>query len=156
MARALPELFGTLIVVLQSESGDFFQVLWIQFYRRPCHPRCKRDAGVSNAALVCRFCLGTVRVGATPTKIAGSRVRRRRGASDLASQRRPPQRLRLRIHCPIFPPLARSSRIDDRIPTLDLAIGRFVADPARKAVRESGWAAPPSFRSHRSRFGTLL
>ena len=40
MARTFPELFGTLIVMLQRESGDFFQVLWIQFHGRPYHPGC--------------------------------------------------------------------------------------------------------------------
>ena len=39
MARTFPELFGTLIVMLQCESGDFFQVLWIQFHGTTLSPR---------------------------------------------------------------------------------------------------------------------
>src|ERR1700736_3876105 len=40
MARAFPELFGTLIVMLQRKEADFVQVLRIRFHRRPYHPRC--------------------------------------------------------------------------------------------------------------------
>jgi hypothetical protein len=40
MARALPELFGTLIVVLKCKEADFVQALRTQFHRRPYHARC--------------------------------------------------------------------------------------------------------------------
>src|SRR5271170_752332 len=51
MARAFPELFGTLIVVLQRKDADFVKVLWIQFHRRPYHRRFNLT-GASNAALI--------------------------------------------------------------------------------------------------------
>src|ERR1700737_1012699 len=35
IARAFPEFFGTLIVVLQREAGDFLQVLRMQLHVRP-------------------------------------------------------------------------------------------------------------------------
>ena len=35
IARAFPEFFGTLIVVLQREAGDFLQVLRMQFHIHP-------------------------------------------------------------------------------------------------------------------------
>src|SRR6202022_4257806 len=35
IARAFPEFFGTLIVVLKREVGDFLQVLRMQFHIRP-------------------------------------------------------------------------------------------------------------------------
>src|ERR1700720_171907 len=35
IARAFPEFFGTLIVVLQREAGGFFQVLRMQFHIHP-------------------------------------------------------------------------------------------------------------------------
>jgi hypothetical protein len=38
IVRAFPEFFGTLIVVLQSEAGDFLQVLYSPYSR--CVPRC--------------------------------------------------------------------------------------------------------------------
>src|ERR1700720_2083756 len=38
IARAFPELFGMLIIVLQREVGDFLQVLRIQFHLRPMRP----------------------------------------------------------------------------------------------------------------------
>src|SRR5271169_3830588 len=41
IARAFPELFGTQVVMLQREEGDFFQILWIQFHRRPYHSKCE-------------------------------------------------------------------------------------------------------------------
>ena len=34
IARAFPEFFGTLIVVLEREAGDFLQVLRMQFHTR--------------------------------------------------------------------------------------------------------------------------
>jgi hypothetical protein len=35
IARAFPEFFGTLIVVLKRAMGECFQVLWIQFHIHP-------------------------------------------------------------------------------------------------------------------------
>jgi hypothetical protein len=52
ITRAFPELFGTHIVMLQREEGDFFQILRIQFHRRPYHAKCEpaahdgRESGV--------------------------------------------------------------------------------------------------------------
>jgi hypothetical protein len=40
IARAFPEIFGTLVIMFQREVSDFFQVLRIQFHVRSSHADC--------------------------------------------------------------------------------------------------------------------
>src|ERR1700738_1173449 len=52
IARAFPEFFGPLIVVLKCEAGDFLQVLRMQFHIHPTRANCVPSACSVGSALV--------------------------------------------------------------------------------------------------------
>src|SRR5450631_647411 len=52
IARAFPEFFGTLIVVLKRTMGEFFQVLRMQFHIHPTRTNCMSSTCSMGSALV--------------------------------------------------------------------------------------------------------